>query len=181
MSEELKQHILKNGLNFGCILVALTMITYLGGPELATNYVISFGSLALMIVFPIYHTRKLRTRNDGFISFREAFSSCTGILIAGGFINIFASIFLYNVIDPSFAIEMVDAVINKTVAQLESLGMSESQIEESIKALEEGSSFDPLSLFKGYIFSIIFYTVFGLLVAAFTKNEKPEFSEEESE
>jgi hypothetical protein len=63
------------------------------------------------------------------------------------------------------------------VSQLESLGMNESQIEESIKALEESSSFDPISLFKGYLFSIIFYTLFGLLVAAFTKNENPEFSE----
>ena len=178
MSEELKQHILKNGLTLGALLVAITFATYLGGPEMVTNYAISIGSLVLMIVFPIYHTRSFRTANDGFISFREAFTSCTGILIAAGFINIFASILLYNVIDPGFAAEMLDAIINKTVAQLEGLGMDDATIEESIKALEEGSSFDVSNMFKGYIFSIIFYTVFGLLVAAFTKNEKPDFTQE---
>ena len=177
MSELLKQHILKNGLNLGAILVFITISTYLGGPELVTNYTVSFGTLLVMLVFPIYHTRKFRIQSNGFISFKQAFTSCTVILIAAGFINVAASILLYNVIDPAFAIEMLDVVINKMVSQLESLGMNESQIEESIKALEESSSFDPISLFKGYLFSIIFYTLFGLLVAAFTKNENPEFSE----
>jgi|TARA_B110000967_G_scaffold204249_1_gene246414 hypothetical protein len=178
MSEELKQHILKNGLTLGGILVAITTFTYIGGPELVTNYAVSIGSLVLMIAFPIYHTRRYRTTNDGFISFREAFTSCTGILIAAGFINTFASILLYNIIDPGFGLEVVDAIINKTVAQLEGIGAEESLIEQTIKTLEEGSSFEAANMFKGYIFSIIFYTVFGLLVAAFTKNEKPEFSEE---
>ena len=178
MSEELKQHILKHGLMLGGILVAITILTYVGGPEVVTNYAVSIGSMVLMIAFPIYHTRRLRTLNDGFISFREAFSSCTGILIAAGFINTFAGILLYNIIDPSFGLEVMDAIINKTVAQLESLGSDETLIEGTIKALEDSSSFEAMNMFKGYIFSIIFYTVFGLLVAAFTKNEKPEFSEE---
>jgi|TARA_B110000977_G_scaffold115104_1_gene148780 hypothetical protein len=178
MSEELKQHILKNGLTLGGILVAITAITYIGGSELLTNYAVSISSFVLMIAFPIYHTRSLRSANDGFISFRDAFTSCTGILIAAGFINTFASILLYNIIDPGFGVEVVDAIINKTVAQLESIGAEESLIEETIKSLEEGTSFDALNMFKGYVFSIIFYTVFGLLVAAFTKKDKPMFSEE---
>ena len=178
MTEELKQHILKNGLTLGGILVAITTFTYIGGAELVTNYAVSIGSLVLMIVFPIYHTRRLRTIKGGFISFREAFTSCTGILIAAGFINTFVSILIYNIIDPGFGLEVMDAIINKTVAQLETIGAEESLIEQTIKTLEEGSSFEAANMFKGYIFSIIFYTVFGLLVAAFTKNEKPEFSEE---
>ena len=76
-----------------------------------------------------------------------------------------------------YILKIVDAIINKTVSQLESIGAEESIIEATIKSLEEGSSFDALNMFKGYIFSIVFYTVFGLLVAAFTKNENQEFSE----
>jgi len=177
MSEELKQHVLKNGLSLGAILVAITTITYIGGPELLTNYAVSISSFVLMIAFPIYHTRRFRSLNDGFISFRDAFTSCTGILIAAGFINTFASILLYNIIDPGFGLEVIDAIINKTVSQLENIGADESIIEATIKNLEEGSSFDALNMFKGYIFSIVFYTVFGLLVAAFTKNENQQFSE----
>ena len=51
-------------------------------------------------------------------------------------------------------------------------------IEKMIVDIEQNSDFSPMTLFKGYIFSIIFYTVFGLIVAAFTKKEKPEFTEE---
>tara|TARA_B100000780_G_C21004333_1_gene401955 strand:- start:107 stop:700 length:594 start_codon:yes stop_codon:yes gene_type:complete len=178
MSEELKQHILKHGLTLGGILVAITTFSYIGGPEIVASYSVSIGSLILMIAFPIYQTRRFRTTHEGFISFREAFSSSTGILIAAGFINTFASILLYNIIDPGFGIEVMDAIINKTVAQLESIGAEESLIEETIKSFEGSSNFDVMNMFKGYIFSIIFYTVFGLLVAAFTKNEKPMFTEE---
>jgi hypothetical protein len=178
MSEELKQHILKNGLNLGLILVAITLFTYTGGAELATSYFVSFGSLLLMIIFPIYYTRKFRAQNDGYISFREAFSSCTGILIAAGFLNTFVSILIYNVIDPGFALEMLDAIIEKTVTQFESGGMDEAQIEQAVKLIEEGSDFSAMSMFKGYIFGIIFYTIFGLIVAAITKNDRPEFIED---
>lgn len=173
MKEVLKQHILKNGTVLGLILVAITLTTYLLGAEYATNYIISFGTLLVSIIYPIYHTRKLRTSQGGFISFKDAFTSCTGILIAAGFINIFVSIVLYNIIDPGYAMEMIDAVVNKTVAQFEQLGMDDAQIEEMIKQIEESTDFSPLALLKSYIFSIIFYTVFGLVVAAFTKKEEP--------
>jgi len=178
MSEELKQHILKNGLNLGLILIAITLFTYIGGAELVTNYFVSFGSLLLMIVFPIYYTKKFRAHNGGYISFREAFSSCTGILIAAGFLNTFVSILLFNIIDPGFALEMLDVIIEKTVIQLESVGMDEAQIEQTIKRIEEGSAFGAVNMFKGYIFGIIFYTIFGLIVAAITKNDRPEFIED---
>jgi len=178
MTEELKQHVLKNGLTLGAILVAITLFTYLGGAEMATNYIVSISALLLMIVYPIYQTLVYRTALGGFITFREAFTSCTGILIAAGFVNVVFSILLYNVIDPQFAVELIDAVINKTVVQLESMGMDEETIESTIKTIEESSSFTPSKMFSGYIMAIIFYTVFGLLVAAFTKKDKPEFSEE---
>jgi hypothetical protein len=178
MTEELKQHVLKNGLTLGGLLVAITLTTYLGGAALVTNYFVSGISLLLMIIYPIYFTRKFRSLNEGYISFREAFTSCTGILIAAGFLNIFFSILLYNVIDTGFAQEVLNAIVDKTVVQLESIGMEDVQIEETIKAIESNSSFTPMNMFKGYIFSIIFYTVFGLIVAAFTKNDRPEFTED---
>ena len=73
---------------------------------------------------------------------------------------------------------MLNAIVDKTVAQFEALGMDDAQIEQTIESIEKSSDFSALNMFKGYIFSIIFYTVFGLIVAAFTKNEKPEFTEE---
>jgi uncharacterized membrane protein YagU involved in acid resistance len=115
----------------------------------------------------------LRSSQDGYITFKEAFTSCTGILVAAGFINIFVSIVLYNIIDPGYAIELVDSIVNKTVTQFEQLGMEDSQIEEMISQIEQNTDFSPLALFKSYIFSIVFYTVFGLIVAAFTKKDQP--------
>ena len=178
MTEELKQHIFKNGLNLGLILVGITLFTYINGAEMQVNYFVSFGTLILMIVFPIYHTRALRTHQGGYISFREAFTSCTGILVAAGFLNVFCNILIYNFIDPQYAIEVVDAIIEKTVTQLQSGGIDEATIEKMIVDIRENSDFSPMTLFKGYLFSIVFYTVFGLIVAGLTKKENPDFTEE---
>lgn len=177
MSEELKQHVLKNGLTLGGLFIFTSTVTYLGGVELVTNPIVSIAVLLLTIIFPIYFTRKFRANQEGFISFREAFTSCTGILIAAGFLNMVFGVLLYNIIDPEFAIQLSDSIINQTVDQLESIGMDDSSIESTIQKLEEeGMDFSPLKMLQGFIYSIIFYTVFGLIVAAFTKNERPEFS-----
>jgi hypothetical protein len=35
-----------------------------------------------------------------------------------------------------------------------------------------------MNMLKGFGFLVVGYTIFGLIVAAFTKNDRPEFSEE---
>ena len=89
MSEEIKQYILKNGLVLGVIYVALDIIKYVCGPEFFVNNYVSFASLLLAAIFPIYYLLQYKKNQDGFIDFRSSFSICTGILIESGFKNIY--------------------------------------------------------------------------------------------
>ena len=169
MSEEIKQYILKNGLVLGVIYVGLDIIKYICGADFFVNNYVSFASLLLASIFPIYYLLKYKKSKNGFIDFRSAFSICTGILIASGFILLVFNILLFNIIDPGFSSELLDVTINTAVVQLESIGMSDEQISTAIEIMEAEANFSPMNMLKGFGFTIVGYTLFGLIVAAITK------------
>lgn len=178
MSEELKQHVLKNGLILAMIYICIDLIKYLGGSEMYVNTTIGIVTLLIAIILPIYFTFQYRKENDGYISFREGFSSTTGILIAAGFVEMVFQIVLLNIIDTQFASELLDVTINTAVDQFESFGMSEDEITALVESMESKSNYSPINMLKGFGFMVVGYTVFGLVVAAFTKKDMPEFGEE---
>ena len=169
MSEEIKQYILKNGLVLGGIYVAIDVIKYLYGAEFFVNNYVSFAALLLAAIFPIYYLLQYKKSKDGFINFRTAFTICTGILIASGFILLVFDILLFNIIDPGFSTELLDVTINSAVVQLEAFGMPDEQISSAIEMMEAEANFSPFNMLKGFGFTIVGYTLFGLLVAAITK------------
>jgi len=176
MSEELKQHILKNGITLAVIYICIDILKYVGGAEYFVNTYVGVLSILIAVVVPIYFTFQYRSANEGFIDFKTAFSSCTGILLAAGFVELVFQIILLNIIDTQFAVELLDVSINTAVSQFEAFGMSEDEIAKIVDAMESTSSYSPLNMLKGFGFMVVGYTIFGLMVAAFTKRERPEFS-----
>lgn len=176
MSEELKQHILKNGITLAVIYICIDILKYVGGAEYFVNTYVGVLSILIAVVVPIYFTFQYRSANEGFIDFKTAFSSCTGILLAAGFLELVFQIILLNIIDTQFAVELLDVSINTAVSQFEAFGMSEDKIAEIVDAMESTSSYSPLNMLKGFGFMVVGYTIFGLMVAAFIKRERPEFS-----
>jgi len=176
MSEELKQHILKNGITLAVIYICIDILKYVGGAEYFVNTYVGVLSILIAVVVPIYFTFQYRSANEGFIDFKTAFSSCTGILLAAGFVELVFQIILLNIIDTQFAVELLDVSINTAVSQFEAFGMSDEEIAKIVDAMESTSSYSPLNMLKGFGFMVVGYTIFGLMVAAFTKRERPEFS-----
>ncbi len=177
MSEEIKQYILKNGLVLGGIYVGIDIIKYLFGAELFVNMYVSYAALLLAAIFPIYYLLHYKKSQDGYIDFRTAFSICTGILIASGFILLVFNILLFNIIDPEFSSELLDITINTTVIQLEAFGMSDQQISSAIEMIESEANFSPVNMLKGFGYTIVGYTLFGLIVAAVTKKNNEFINE----
>ena len=169
MSQEIKQYILKNGLVLGGIYVALDIIKYVIGAEFFLNNYVNFATLLLAAIFPIYYLIQFKKSKNGLLDFRTAFSICTGILIASGFILLVFNIMLFNIIDSAFASELLDLTINTAVLQFELLGMSDEQISSAIEMIESEANFSPINMLKQFGFTIVCYTLFGLLVAAVTK------------
>ena len=169
MSQEIKQYILQNGLVLGGLYVALDIIKYVIGTEFFVNNYVSFATLLLAAIFPIYFLLQFKKSKNGLVDFRTAFSICTGILIASGFILLVFNIMLFNIIDPEFSSELLDVTINTAVLQLEAFGMSDEQISSAIEMIESEANFSPMNMLKQFGFTIVGYTLFGLLVAAITK------------
>ena len=178
MTEELKEYILKNGLVLGAIYVFLELIKYLSGVALFVNNYIGFISLFLTASVPVYYVIQYKKLYNGYIDFRTAFSICTGILIASGFILLVFDILLFNIIDPGFSSQLLDVTINTAVGQMESFGMSDEQISSTIEMMEAEANFSPINMLKGFGFTIVGYTLFSLIVAAITKKNKNQFSDE---
>ena len=178
MSELLKQHIFKNGLILGLIYCFVNLLQYAVGTEYYFNpYVSLVSTFIIPAVWSIFHTLKYRSLNHSSINFRDAFSSCAGILFAAGFIEMVFQIALFNIIDTQFAAELLDVTINTMVNIYTDLGKSDDDISDLVSNIESSSNFSPLNMLMGFGFKGVQYTLFGLLVAAFTKNENPEFSE----
>ena len=171
MNDDLKQHVLSSGVNTGLISVLITLSSLIGGSKFATNYIFSILSFVLIICITYYYTKKYKIYKNGYLSFKEAFTLSTGILVCSGFINLFFSIILYNIIDPNFSIELTNEIIDKTVIQLESI-LPEDEIENLINEIEKSSSFTPINMITGYIYSIIFYSIVGLIMGTLLKKNK---------
>ena len=178
MSEELKQYILKNGLILGTIYVFFCIFKYLSGVDTFVDTYFGIASLLLSIIFPVYYCVQLRKIRGGYIDFKEVFTVCTGILIAAGFIDVVFQILLLNIIDPGFAVDLLDASINAVVAQLDTFGVPEDEIALAIENIESNSNYSPMNLLKGFCFSVLGYSIFGLIVAVIIKKNKPEFLNE---
>ena len=129
----------------------------------------------LTALVPIYYVIEYKKSYDGYIDFRTAFSICTGILIASGIILLVFDILLFNIIDPGFSSQLLDLTINTAVGQLESFGMSDEQISSTIEVMEAEANFSPINMLKGFGFTIVGYTLFGVIVAAITKKNKHQF------
>lgn len=175
MTDELKEYILKNGLMLGAIYVFIDLIKYLLGVDLFVNNYVGFISLLLAGSVPVYYVIQYKKLYDGYIDFRTAFSICTGILIASGFILLVFDIMLFNIIDPGFSLELLDVTINTAVVQLESFGMSDEQISSTIEMMETDANFSPINMLKGFGFTIVGYALFGLIVSTITKKTKINF------
>ena len=87
-------------------------------------------------------------------------------------------ILLFNIIDPGFSSQLLDVTINTAVGQMESFGMSDEQISSTIEMMEAEANFSPINMLKGFGFTIVGYTLFSLIVAAITKKNKNQFSNE---
>ena len=60
MSEELKQHILKNGFTLGVVYICIDILKYIGGAEYFVNTYVGVLSILIAVVVPIFYTFKFR-------------------------------------------------------------------------------------------------------------------------
>ena len=170
-------NIKKSAANYGIILgVIVTLISVLVY-SLAMDIMIEwwYGIIMFLIALTvgILSTAKAKSLLGGFISFKEAFTAYFITIAIGLFISVLVGILLFVVIDPDAAVTLQEKVIESTVGMMERFGAPEESVNEVITNMEGQNSFSAGNQLQSFLIQLVFYSVFGLLVALIMKRKDP--------
>lgn len=167
------QTALKWGAITGVISIILNTVNYVmnfDATDSATKYIAMIGGIIITIVMITLAMKDFKTQNSGFMSYGQGLGIGSMLGGVGGVIAGIYSFIYLKFIDPSH----METVKNFQMAKMEEQGLSSDQIEQAMKYTEMFTSPSAIVAFS-IIFSVIFYFLFSLVIAAIQKKEKPIF------
>jgi cellobiose-specific phosphotransferase system component IIC len=169
----------KHGLYLGGVTVAYILLLYLVDVSLLISLWNSAISLVLIVVFMVLAAKEQRNLNGGSLSYGEGVLTALGVGVISSILGIIFNHLLYNYIDPSLSEQMRTLTIEKTMSMLESMGASESTIEQTMENMDERQFVqDFRAAVTALMVTTIFSSILALIVAAFVKKEAPLFEEQ---
>ncbi|OGX90683.1 DUF4199 domain-containing protein [Hymenobacter coccineus] len=160
---------LRYGLLTGLVSIIFTFILLATGQE--GNGGLASIAFVILIVGIVLAHRAFKSANKGYMSYGQGLG--IGVLV-GGINGILTTVFNYvyrAFIDPDMAARTMDQMR----AKLEAAGsMSEAQIEQVVNTSMKYST-GAIGLAIGIVGGFFVGLVFSLVIAAITKNAKPEF------
>lgn len=169
----------KNGINFGIITgvisVLITSSIYIVDLSLMTKWWLGLTILAVYIVIGCVLLAKTKKDLDGFMSFKEGFTTYFISALIGIAISVIFNILLFNVIDPEAAVTLKEMTLKSTADMMKNFGAPTSEIKKAIEKMKDYDQFSTLEQLKGSIWSIVGASIFGLILAAIFKKDKPVF------
>jgi hypothetical protein len=175
MNEIIKKNGIKFGVITGIISILITTSIYVIDLNLFTSWWIGIVSILIYIGIGIFLMSKTRKELNNVYPFKQAFTTYFVYAIVGIAISLLFNIILFNIIDPSAKETIKELSIEAAVKMLKKFNTPTAAIKEAVAKMEETNQFDVLELIKGSTFSIIFSSIFGLILAAIFKKDKPVF------
>lgn len=173
MEKSLKSLAINYGLYLGLILSASTIIAYVVNLELFTKWWFGIILLIVILTFGIVSTAKAKGVLQGFISFKQAFSSFFITVAIGLIISTVVSIVIFNFVDPEAAEVVKEATIQASVSMMENFGAPQEAINQTVAEMQKTNQFGMATLAKSLAWQLLFYAVIGLIVAAVMKKKDP--------
>ena len=169
----------KNGIKYGTIsglfsvfyMIALYVVDY----KLFINIWLGVIVMLAFLAIGIFQLLELRKNLGGFMTFKEAFtgyfiSAFLGILISTTF-----SIVLFNIIDTATRDLIHEALITFQVENFQKWNVPAAEIKKAVDKMKETPQFSTVGLLYGILKSLLGSIVFGLILAAIFKKNKPVF------
>jgi hypothetical protein len=164
---------LKTGLTYGVITSTISFC--IGLALMFTGLADTTGTSggwtsSLVLVMGIYlASEAFKKSNDGYLSHKDLIVTCLWMGLTSGVVSAFFG-FLHLAMDPT----MFEIQKNRMEIEFEKKGLSDAQIEESMKMMDKMFQPFPMAI-------IVFITVFlsmlfiGAIMGFFLKREKPVF------
>ncbi|KJD33293.1 hypothetical protein PW52_14470 [Tamlana sedimentorum] len=162
------------GLYLGVVLVIAGIMGYMN-LDLMTKWWFGIGMMIIVIVFGIISAMKSKGLLNGFISFKQAFTSYFITILIGIVISVVTTLLIYNFIDPDAAITLKDKVMDTQVEMMRNFGAPEEAIAAAVEELEaQENMFSIGKVLQSLAFQLVGYSIVGLLVAVVVKKNNPE-------
>jgi hypothetical protein len=169
----------KNGLLIGLIVVVLNIVFYFIDPLFSfTNTWVGIFSFVLLITLLVVLGLDVRKKNGGFWSYGQALTSLIIMSVIVVLLSTIYSFILFKFIDPQLPAKATAALLEKTTAMLEKLGLDQSKIDESTQSFRNGEMEAKLqptlkNEFITFITGVAVYGVISLIIAAIIKKKAP--------
>jgi len=174
MEKSLKSIATNYGLYLGVFLALVTVLAYAVNLELLTNMWVGILILISIIIFGIISVAKVKQAQNGFASFKQAFTSYFITVLIGLLISTLVSFLLFNVIDTDAAEVLKEKTIEKTVQMMEGFNTPTEVIDKSVEEMESQNQYSIGNITKGLAGYLVVFSIIGLIVAAAMKKSNQE-------
>lgn len=156
------------GAILGFALIAISVVFYVLG--MTESKAVQWLSYAVLAGGIFMGTKALREENNGFISYTKALGAGTAVAFFASIIIAFYTFVFFHFIDPA----MAEQLVNRAEMELVDKGMSESEIEMSMKYVKSFMTPHMMA-----IMVVLTYTFFGfifsLITSAILRKDDPSF------
>ncbi|MBW1653989.1 DUF4199 domain-containing protein [Flavobacterium quisquiliarum] len=174
INEVIKKNGITYGIALGVILALITATLYAIDLKLFVSGWIGGLTFVIYVVVGILLLTKTKKEINGFFSFKDAFTTFFIATIIAVAISSLFSILLFNVIDPEAKNTLSDLLVKYMAETLQKFGTPASAINEALTKMRENNPFSVTEQLKGLVFSIIGYSILGLILAAFFKSKSTQ-------
>ena len=176
MNEIIKKNAVSFGIITGILSILITTFIYLVDLKLFTAWWLGLGSIALYIAIGVYLLIKTKKELNGQFSFKDAFTTYFISAVIGIVVSVTFNIVLFNFIDTEAKETVQEISIEAAVGMLKKFNTPAEVIKETVENMTKENQLDIVPQIKGSAFSILFSTIFGLILAAIFKS-KPTHQE----
>jgi hypothetical protein len=174
MNQIIKSKGINSGLVFGLVLILPVLYAYVIDP----TFFVSFWNLGIALLAFFVHgfwvVGSLKKAQDGYITFKEAFSVFFIANAIGLFISVTMTILIFVVIDPELQNTVIELSIAKTTIILEDMGATTELLEKTINDIRKQDSYSIGIQLKSYFYSLIFASIFGALISLILQKKQEE-------
>lgn len=165
----------KIALNYGLLLalstIVLSVIVYVMGMTYDQPWWQTLLNFIIMTVCIVYGLKAFKNDNEGFLSLGESLKTGLAIALVAGLIGSIFSYLFVTVIEPDFAVNMMEASRVKMLDQ--NPEMTEEQMEMALGITEKMMS-PGILMAIGIIASLFFGFIISLITGLIMKQNRPE-------
>lgn len=163
-----------NGIAFGIFLGALsatlTAAIYTIDLNLFASWWLGLSNIAIKTILFVFALTITKKQLGGLFSFKEAFTTYFITALIGLSLSFIFDYLLFNLIDPEAKEKLAQITVDAATKMMSDFGAPQAAIDQAVADMESVDNYPLLNLAKGWVFSLLRYSVFGLLFALVFKS-----------